>query len=148
MDIVTKGFPCGSAGKESACNAGDLALIPGLGRSPGEGKGCPLQYFSLENSMDCIVHGVTKSRIRLSDFYFCITIVTEREISNLGLLWQKKKLSFHLSTLLLYFLPFFLFFFFFTMQKIFVFLKDMDKTLGIYWQLKRNPLSIRMSVVD
>ena len=64
------GFPCGSAGKESACSAGDLGLIPGLGRSPGEGKGYTLQYSSLENSMDCIVHGVAKSRIRLSDFHF------------------------------------------------------------------------------
>ena len=54
-------FPCGSAGKESACNAGDLGSIPGLGRSPGEGKGYPLKYSGLENSMDCIVHGVTKS---------------------------------------------------------------------------------------
>ena len=49
---VCLGFPCGSAGKESACNAGDLGLIPGLGRSPGEGKGYPLQYSGLENSMD------------------------------------------------------------------------------------------------
>ena len=47
------GFPCGSAGKESACNVGDLGLVPGLGRSPGEGKGYPLQYSGLENSMDC-----------------------------------------------------------------------------------------------
>ena len=45
------GFPCGSVGKESACNAGDLASIPGLGRSPGEGKGYPLQYSGLENPM-------------------------------------------------------------------------------------------------
>ena len=50
--IVAMGFPCGSAGKESACNAGDLGLIPGLGRSPGEWKGYPLQYSGLENSMD------------------------------------------------------------------------------------------------
>ena len=56
------GFSCGSAGKEAACNAGDLGLIPGLGRSLGEGKSYPLQYSGLENSMDCIVHGVTKSR--------------------------------------------------------------------------------------
>ena len=56
------GFPCGSAGKESACTVGDLGLIPGLGRSPGEGKGFPLQYSGLENSKDCIIHGVTKSR--------------------------------------------------------------------------------------
>ena len=56
------GFPGGSAGKESACNVGDLDSIPGLGRSPGEGKGYPLHYSGLENSMDCIVHGVTKSQ--------------------------------------------------------------------------------------
>ena len=58
---------CGSDGKESDCNAGDLGLIPRLGRSPGEGKGYPLQYSSLENSMDWIVqystvHGVAKSQ--------------------------------------------------------------------------------------
>ena len=53
-------FPCGSASKESACNAGDLGSIPGLGRSPGEGKGYPHQYSGLENSMDCTVHGVAK----------------------------------------------------------------------------------------
>ena len=64
------GFPCGSDGKESACNEGELALILGLRRSPGEGKGCPLQYSGLENSMDCIVHGVTKSQTWLSDFHF------------------------------------------------------------------------------
>ena len=51
------GFPFGSAGKESACNVGDLGSIPGLGRSPGEGKSYPLQYSGLDNSMDCIVHG-------------------------------------------------------------------------------------------
>ena len=55
------GFPCGPAGKESARNAGDLGLIPGLGRSPGEGKGYALQYSGLENSMDCIVQRVAKS---------------------------------------------------------------------------------------
>ena len=49
---------------------GDLGSIPGLGRSPGEGKGYPLQYSGLENSMDCIVHGVAKSQIQLSDFHF------------------------------------------------------------------------------
>ena len=56
------GFLSSSAGSESAYNAGDPSLIPGLGRSPGEGKGYPLQYSGLENSMDCIVHGVTKSQ--------------------------------------------------------------------------------------
>ena len=55
------GFPGVSAGKESACSVEDLALIPGLGRSPGEGNSYPLQYSDLENSMDCIVHGVAKS---------------------------------------------------------------------------------------
>ena len=55
------GFPCGSTGKESAYNEGDLSSIPGLGRSPGEGKGYPHQYSGLENSMDCIVYGVAKS---------------------------------------------------------------------------------------
>ena len=63
------GFPGGSAGKESACNAGDLGSIPGLGRSAGEGNGYPLQYSGLGNSMDCIVHGVTKSQTQLSNFH-------------------------------------------------------------------------------
>ena len=64
------GIPSGSAGKESACNVGDLGSIPRLGRSPGEGKGYPLQYSGLENSMDCIVHGIAKSQTQLSDFHF------------------------------------------------------------------------------
>ena len=71
---VYKDFTCGSAGKESACNVGDLSSIPGLGRSPGEGKGCPLQYSGLENSMDCIVHAVAKSWILLSDFHFHMSL--------------------------------------------------------------------------
>ena len=58
---MLEGFPGASAGKESACNAGDLGSISGLGRSPGEGKGYPLQYSGLENSMDCIVHGIAES---------------------------------------------------------------------------------------
>ena len=58
---VFLGFPGGLAGKESACNVGDLGSIPGLGRSPGEGKGYLLQYSGLENSMDYIVHEVSKS---------------------------------------------------------------------------------------
>ena len=57
-----KGFICSSAGKESASNMGDLGSIPGLGRFPGEGDGYPLQYSGLENSTDCIVHGVAKSQ--------------------------------------------------------------------------------------
>jgi len=70
---MSESLPCGSAGKESACNAGELGSIPGLGRSPGEGKGYPLQYFGLENSMHCIVHGVAKSQTQLSHFHFTIT---------------------------------------------------------------------------
>ena len=65
-----QGFLCGSADEESACNVGDLGLIPGLGRSPGEGKGYPLHYFGLENSRDCIIHVVVKSQTQLSDFHF------------------------------------------------------------------------------
>ena len=57
-----RGFPAGSEGRVSAYNVGDLGLIPELGRSPGEGKGYPLQYSGLENSMDCIVHGVARVR--------------------------------------------------------------------------------------
>ena len=60
--LLASFFPCGSAGLESACNVGDLGSIPGLGRSPGEGKGYPIQYSGLENSMDCIVYAVAKSR--------------------------------------------------------------------------------------
>ena len=64
------GFPGGSANKESACNAGDLGSILGLGRFPGEEKGHPLHYSGLVNSMDCIVPGVAKSPTRLSNFHF------------------------------------------------------------------------------
>ena len=59
-----------SVGKESACNAGDPNSIPGSGKSTGEGKSSPFQYSGLENSMHCMVHGVTKSKTRLSDFHF------------------------------------------------------------------------------
>ena len=59
------GLPCDPAGKKSTCNAGNLGSIPRLGRSPGEGKGYPLQYSGLENSMDFIVHGVMKSQTQI-----------------------------------------------------------------------------------
>ena len=68
-------FPCG---KESACNAGDLGLIPGLGRSLGGGNGYPLQYSGLENSKDCMVHGVAKSRTQLSNFHYAPYIYLRR----------------------------------------------------------------------
>ena len=69
---VKRSFPGGSDGKEPACNAGDLGLLPGLGRCPGEGKGNPLQYSYLQNPMDrgtwqATVHGVAKSQTWLSD---------------------------------------------------------------------------------
>ena len=67
---VFLGFPGGLDGKESTCDEGDLGSIPGLGRSPGKGHGYPLQYSGLENSMDCVVHGVSKSQTQPSDFYF------------------------------------------------------------------------------
>ena len=68
------GFPCGSAGKESACNGGDLGLITGLGRSPAEGNGYPLQYSDLKNSMDrgawqAIDHRVANSQTQLIDVH-------------------------------------------------------------------------------
>ena len=68
--IPSLGLPGGSDDKEFDCNSGDLGSIPGLGRFPGEGNSYPLQYSSLENSMDCTVHGVAKSQTRLSDFHF------------------------------------------------------------------------------
>ena len=81
--IIIKGFPGGSAGKESACNVGDLGLTPGLGRSPVEAKGYPLQYSGLENSVDCIVHGVARSQRLLSDFHsLVITAAFIRDCEN------------------------------------------------------------------
>ena len=68
--FITKGFPDSSVGKESACNAGGTSLIPGLGRSAVKGIGYTLQYSGLENSMNCLVHGVAKSHTQLSDFNF------------------------------------------------------------------------------
>ena len=67
--------PGSSVGKESTINAGDPGLIAGSGRSTGEGKGYPLQYSGLEKSMDCIVHGVTKSWTQLGDFHFLSTFI-------------------------------------------------------------------------
>ena len=75
-----KSFAGGLDGKESSCNAEDLSLIPGLGRSPGEGEGYPLQYYGLENFMDCIVHESDMTE-RLSlyflsvDLYFLVDFI-------------------------------------------------------------------------
>ena len=64
----------------SCCNVGDLGLIPGLGRSPGEGNGYPLQYSGLENPMDCLVNGVTKSQTQLCDFHWTVAYQAPRSI--------------------------------------------------------------------
>ena len=68
------GLPGSSTGKESTCNAGDPSSVPGQERSPGEWNRYPLQYSSLDNSMVCIVYGVTKSRTQLSEFHFHIYV--------------------------------------------------------------------------
>ena len=73
------GFPGGLAGRESSCNAEDLGLIPGLGRSSGEGNSYLLQYSGLENSMDYIVHGFANSQIGLSSFHFIRAKSSERK---------------------------------------------------------------------
>ena len=89
MQINNKlGFPCDSAGKESACNAGDLGLIPGLGRSPKEGKGYLLHYSGLENSMDCLVHGVSKIGHGLATFTH--TLKTTWEVTKLDFILDHK----------------------------------------------------------
>ena len=78
-------FTCGSDSKESTCNAEDLGLIPSLGRSPAERNGYPIRYSGLENSKDCVVHGVAKSQTRLSDFHFqlsCTMLQTSSHISS------------------------------------------------------------------
>ena len=86
LDCVTelnslRCFPYGSVGKESSCNVWVLGSIPGLERSPGEGKGYPLQYAGLENSLDCIVRRVTKSQTRRSNFHFTsLSIIWLNEI--------------------------------------------------------------------
>ena len=74
---IYKSFPFGSAGKESTCDVGYLGSIPGLGRFHGVGKGYPLQYSRLENSMDCIDQGVTKNWTQLNDFYFSFSLSLE-----------------------------------------------------------------------
>ena len=97
--LYCQSFPGSSAGKESACNAGELVSIPRLGRSPGEGKSYPLPYSGLENSMDCIDHGVAKSLTRVSDFHFHTFTCTARAVSSapsaLELISNKLKLVFH-----------------------------------------------------
>ena len=86
---ATLGFPCGSAVKESARKAGDVGSTPGLKRSPGEGKGYPFQYSGLENSVDCIVHRVTKSpTLRWTTERLSLTCVFESLCYNLSVSLQ------------------------------------------------------------
>ena len=80
------GFPCGSADRESTSNVGHLVLIPGLGRSSGKEKDYPLQYSGPVNSMNCMVHGVAKSRTQLSGFHFHFVKIVEYTCGGLGLL--------------------------------------------------------------
>ena len=83
------GRPGGSAGNESAHNSGDLGSIPALGRSPGEGKGYPLQYSGLENFTDCIVHGVAKRESHVTERLVlhcpaCLYRVEKRSVRSFG----------------------------------------------------------------
>ena len=88
------GLSGGSAGKESACNAGDPSSISGLGRSSGEEKGNSFQYSGLEKSMDYTVHGVTKGWTRLSDFHFTSPFVLQASITFLASLTSIFEASF------------------------------------------------------
>ena len=83
-------FPGDSAGKESACNAGYLGLIPGLGTSPGEGNDYSVQYSGLENSMDSIVHEFANSWTWLSNFHFHFNLTKQLQIF---ILFQHQKLK-------------------------------------------------------
>ena len=85
--------------KKYACNAGDLGSIPGLVRSPGEGNNYSLQYSGLENSMDYIVHGVTKSQTGLSNFHFT-SLIIKMILQNLETGKDKRNLS-NMAVLLL-----------------------------------------------
>ena len=96
------GFPGGSDGKESTCSVGDLSLIPGLGRSPGEGNGYSPQYSSLENSMDrgawrVTVHGVAKSWIWLNDFHFTLLHSFLNKLDYRGFIPDDMCISFELT---------------------------------------------------
>ena len=95
--FVLLGFPDGSAGKESTCNAGDLGWIPGLGRSPGGGNGYPLQHSGLENSMNCMVHGVAKSQTPLSDFHFHFSLCLIEPIAFLSILPMSSSTYYYFS---------------------------------------------------
>ena len=93
-------FPCGSTDKEFACNEGDLGLIPGLERSPGKGKGYPLQRSGLENSMNCIVHGVTQSQTHRETFTFTFSFsrLSRTQNKSLELLYLEKIFLFIMTT--------------------------------------------------
>ena len=91
---VFLGFPGGSVGKESACNAGDLDSIPEFERSLGEGNSYPLQYCGLENPMHSIAHGVAKSQTQLSDFHFHFLIFHGKTLTDELLLLDEQRKCF------------------------------------------------------
>ena len=100
--LLHRDFPDASVGKESAYNVGDLGSIPGLERSPGEGKDCPCQYSGLENFMDYIVHGCAKNRTRVSNFHSQDSITHKIHSTSLILFFFLEKesvLSSHLNFL-------------------------------------------------
>ena len=134
------GFPCGSAGKESLWNAGNLGSNPGLGRSPGEGKGYILQYSGLENSMHCIVHGIAKSWTQLSSFhvhlYLCVCIYIYRYVKT-GFTSSEHELKlWQLSSLLNYLLTWCNFL---IVRGFFSSVKKVDSNIyliELFWELK------------
>ena len=104
MNIL--GFPVSSVGKESACNAGDLDLIPGLGRCPGEGKGYPLQYSGLENPMDSMgLQRVRHDQVSLTDSPYCLdywSFVVQSEVSQAYYQFDFLRITLNMSFVCLY----------------------------------------------
>ena len=126
-------FPCGSAVNESTCNAGDLSSIPGLGRCPGEGKDYPLQYSGLENSTDCIVHGVSKSWTQLSDFHFHTFLCMKCSLGIFNFLEEISSLS--------HSIVFFYFFFHCSLKKAFLYILAVFLNSAFRWvYLSFSPL--------
>ena len=111
LSMCNSGFPCGSAGKESACNAGDLGSIPGLGWSPGEGNGYPLQYSGLENSVDCISPWGLRVRQDWATLIFTFTGLYYRELPPISMLFylikQRRFSGFMVTLFHVFIFPFF-----------------------------------------
>ena len=140
--------PCG---KESTCNAGDLASIPGLGRSPGEGNGNPLQYSCLENPMDrgawqATVRGVSMSQTQLSDFHFHVQFLLSHTV-----IWESKLYKCSQWAPLL-FLPciFIYFFVYFWLCRVFLAVcwLSLVAASGYFLVVARRLLTVVASLVD